>query len=226
MRFILLLILVISVSSNVYAQFDVNNKSMAFPRANNTTIEPKKSVTPPSSEIPPLYSPNAMNATKKSKSSLQVGKEEGYAMPKKTNEFVNPGIMYEDRLNRKGTGETSEDEIVFRRNQYLGDFKSKADRVRVRYRDHQAVDGDAIKVSVNDVVLKSRIILDSEFQGFDLELNPGFNKIDFEALNQGSSGPNTAEFQVYDDKGNIIAANRWDLATGFKATIIIVKEAE
>jgi hypothetical protein len=33
-----------------------------------------------------------------------------------------------------------------------------------------------------------------------------FNKIDFEALNQGSSGPNTAEFKVYDDKGSLISA--------------------
>ena len=43
-------------------------------------------------------------------------------------------------------------------------------------------------------------------------------------LNQGYSGPNTAEFKIYDDKGELISANQWNLATGFKATIIIVKE--
>ena len=52
----------------------------------------------------------------------------------------------------------------------------------------------------------------------------GFNKIDFEALNQGTAGPNTAEFRVYDDQGLLVSANQWNLATGFKATIIIVKE--
>ena len=49
-------------------------------------------------------------------------------------------------------------------------------------------------------------------------------KIDFEALNQGTSGPNTAEFRVYDDKGTLVSASQWNLGTGFKATILLVKE--
>ena len=81
-----------------------------------------------------------------------------------------------------------------------------------------------IKISVNDVVVVASVTLINEFQVLDLPLKPGFNKIDFEALNQGTSGPNTAEFHVFDDKGKMIAANRWNLATGFKATVIIVKE--
>jgi hypothetical protein len=44
--------------------------------------------------------------------------------------------------------------------------------------------------------------LNSNFKGFEIVLEKGFNKIDFVALNQGSSGPNTAEFKVYDDKGH------------------------
>ncbi|HEU0136093.1 MAG TPA: hypothetical protein VFQ50_02265, partial [Flavobacterium sp.] len=113
---------------------------------------------------------------------------------------------------------------MFRKNQYLGDFKTTSGKVTVNYRDHQAVDGDEIRVWVNDRIVETRISLDNSMQGFELNLEPGFNKIDFEALNQGMSGPNTAEFRVYDDKGNVISANRWDLATGFKATIIIVKQ--
>jgi hypothetical protein len=57
-----------------------------------------------------------------------------------------------------------------------------------------------------------------------LGLIKGFNKVDFEAINQGESGPNTAEFQVYDDKGQLISANQWNLATGFKASIILIKD--
>ena len=49
-------------------------------------------------------------------------------------------------------------------------------------------------------------------------------KVDFEALNQGFSGPNTAQFMIFDDKGSLISSNQWKLGTGFKATIIIVKE--
>ena len=46
------------------------------------------------------------------------------------------------------------------------------------------------------------------------------------ALNQGESGPNTAEFQVYDDKGNLVSSKQWNLLTGVKATIVVTKEAE
>ena len=38
------------------------------------------------------------------------------------------------------------------------------------------------------------------------------------------SGPNTAEIIVYDDQGKLVGTNRWNLATGVKATYIIYKE--
>ena len=58
----------------------------------------------------------------------------------------------------------------------------------------------------------------------DVKLLEGFNKIDFVALNQGDSGPNTAEVRVYDDNGNVMMSNLWNLATGSKATFIVVKQ--
>ena len=58
----------------------------------------------------------------------------------------------------------------------------------------------------------------------DIKLLEGFNKIDFVALNQGESGPNTAEVRVYDDDGNVMMSNLWNLATGSKATFIVVKQ--
>ena len=70
----------------------------------------------------------------------------------------------------------------------------------------------------------SRILLQEQFVALSLNLMVGFNKIDFVALNQGTSGPNTAEVRVFDDQGNLIGSNRWNLATGVKATYIIVKE--
>jgi hypothetical protein len=96
----------------------------------------------------------------------------------------------------------------------------------VRYRDAAYVDGDKIRVYLNDKVIEYQVILDSNFQGFEIVLEKGFNKIDFEALNQGSSGPNTAEFQIYDDNGGLISASQWNLGTGFKATIVVTKNNE
>jgi hypothetical protein len=91
-------------------------------------------------------------------------------------------------------------------------------------RDFAYADGDRIKVMVNDRVIMSEIVLTNEFKSVMITLDPGFNKIDFEALNQGTSGPNTAEFRVYDDKNELISNNEWNLATGFKASVMVVKE--
>ena len=48
--------------------------------------------------------------------------------------------------------------------------------------------------------------------------------MDFVALNQGSSGPNTAAFSVFDDAGRLITSNEWNLTTGIKASIVVIKE--
>lgn len=112
----------------------------------------------------------------------------------------------------------------FYNDQFLGDFKSGSKFVRFLYRDHQYVDGDRVSVAVNDTIIHPNIHLGGEFQGFYIDLKTGFNKIDITALNQGTSGPNTAQFIMYDDNREVISANVWNLATGVKATVIIVKD--
>ena len=77
---------------------------------------------------------------------------------------------------------------------------------------------------LNDQVVVPSVLLQERFRSIAVDLVMGFNKIDFVALNQGTSGPNTAEVRVFDDEGKLVGANRWNLATGVKATYIIVKE--
>ncbi|MDY8135836.1 hypothetical protein [Aquimarina sp. 2201CG5-10] len=112
----------------------------------------------------------------------------------------------------------------YKSDQYLGDFKSGGLFVQLVYRDHEYVDGDLVRIYVNDDVIRSNVFLGASFEGIKINLVKGFNKIDIEALNQGTSGPNTAEFHLYDDQGNIITANEWNLTTGVKATLIVIKE--
>ena len=140
--------------------------------------------------------------------------------------FANPAELFKKQLkNNLRMDESLEvKQYGSTTNQYLGDFKTSSVFVNVVYRDHEYPDGDRIRVFVNDDVVESNILLGPSFQGFKLDLKKGFNKIDFQALNQGSSGPNTAELQVMDDAGNLVSSNRWNLATGVKATIILVKE--
>jgi len=144
-----------------------------------------------------------------------------------TEEFGNPGELYVKQI-KKHTRYTEQEQGAQNNgsttNQYLGDFKTKAEKVNVIYRDHQYPDGDRIRVFVNDDVIQPNVLLHTTYSGFKLDLQKGFNKIDFYALNQGTSGPNTAEFQILDEHGNVISVNQWNLATGVKATIILIKE--
>jgi hypothetical protein len=196
-----------------------------FPIAPKKAAETKK-VAPLNSDIPSIKAPNVFNSpnaqfTKPAPAkSYQLGQTSTLSMIQK-NEFIKPGGEVEARLNKK---EDDPGEIVYRRNQNLGDFKTKSGKARIMYRDAAAVDGDEIRVYLNDKVIESFVALEGAFKGFEIVLEKGFNKIDFEALNQGTSGPNTAEFRVYDDKGGLISASQWNLGTGFKATILLVKE--
>lgn len=109
---------------------------------------------------------------------------------------------------------------------YLGDFKTSAKYVGIVCRDHEFVDGDRVRVLVNGRVAEHNILLTSAFKGVNVELDRGFNRLEFEALNQGSTGPNTAQINVYDEKGQLLYSNKWMLSTGSKAALIIVKEGE
>lgn len=217
-------IIVILFSLSINAQIDSKNKSVAIP-----AIESKKDsadISPLTPSKPIKNNVFGMNMPKPSPN-FEQPKEEFSMFPKE--KFGNPGELYKKQVdknlaNLKLTPEEVEKLNGNTTDQFLGDFKSKAKFVNVVYRDHGYVDGDVIQVLINDDIIYPRVYLTGGFKGFKLDLKPGFNKIDFLALNQGESGPNTAEFQVVDDNGNIVSHNQWNLATGVKATIIVVKE--
>ncbi len=108
--------------------------------------------------------------------------------------------------------------------QYLGDFKTGAKFIGIVARDHEYVDGDRVKIYVNGQVVEYNMLLSGSFKGINVDLVDGFNRLDFEALNQGSSGPNTAQVVVTDEAGKVLHNNRWNLSTGSKASLIVVKE--
>ena len=127
-------------------------------------------------------------------------------------------------LNKLKTPENNRNPVDYMVDQYLGDFKSNAPFVQVIFRDHEVADGDRVRILYNDREVEANVLLQERFKRLNIDLIPGFNKIEFIALNQGESGPNTAEIRVYDNVGGLIMANQWNLATGNKATLILVKE--
>jgi hypothetical protein len=218
--------ILLSLTLSVNAQIDNKKKSIAIP-----AIISKKDSVDTSAILPS----KPLNSNNPNFGSLNVPKlSTDINSPKKQfslfgEEFGNPGELYTKQIDKNISNLKLSPEEVEQRNgsttdQYFGDFKSNATSVNVAYRDHGYVDGDLIQVLVNDDVVQARVYLTGGFSGFKLDLKKGFNKIDFLALNQGESGPNTAEFRVVDDLGNLVSANRWNLATGVKATIIIVKD--
>ena len=106
----------------------------------------------------------------------------------------------------------------------LGKLETDSKTIRIICRDHSYVDGDRVKLYVNEVVIRRSITLEAGYYMIDIQLKDGFNRIDIEALNQGSSGPNTAEFKVLDEKGQLLASKEWNILTGYIATLVVMKQ--
>jgi hypothetical protein len=201
MKRILFLIVVGCLSLSGYAQNEFSSKFKAIPPKNKNIKVDK--VIPPKADLPKIMAPKV------------IKKQENFLDVPKIN-YVNP-----EKITKKAE---SSEVVNYKKNQNLGTFKTGSLTAKVRYRDAAYVDGDKIRVYLNDKVIKYEVVLDGDFKGFEIKLEKGVNKIDFEALNEGFAPPNTAEFQVYDDKGGIISANQWNLGIDFKATLILMKE--
>jgi len=106
----------------------------------------------------------------------------------------------------------------------LGTINSTSKTVKIECRDHSYIDGDRIRIFLNEKVISTNIGLKGYYYVVYVNLEPGYNRIDFQALNQGLSGPNTAELNVYDDKGNLISSKDWNLPTGYIATLGIIQK--
>ena len=108
--------------------------------------------------------------------------------------------------------------------QDLGSFRTDSKSVNIICRDYQYPDGDRVTIFVNDIPVVYNISLEERWQKFNIPLEVGINKIEILALNQGTSGPNTAAFKVFNDAGMLISSSEWNLATGAKASLIIAKD--
>ncbi len=104
-------------------------------------------------------------------------------------------------------------------NYSLGTVKSTTKTVKVECRDYSYVDGDRIRIFLNEQVVSDNIGLKGNYYVYYITLEKGYNRIDFQAINQGLSGPNTAELNLYDANGNLISSKEWALGTGQNATL-------
>ncbi|GAA4323334.1 hypothetical protein GCM10023115_51960 [Pontixanthobacter gangjinensis] len=144
--------------------------------------------------------------------------------PKPIDLRENPnGLMTEADVIKKKWSKDNEIKEEYRRDQSLGSVVTQGKFVEVYCRDHQYIDGDKVQIFVNGALVARSVNLTAGYQPILVTLQDGFNSIQFVALNQGSSGPNTAELRVLSEKGDQLAKKEWNLLTGAKAELIVVK---
>lgn len=143
---------------------------------------------------------------------IMVQKDKGYDFDEDRKNALN------NKLKEATTGNQS--------TQYLGEFTVETNLVKVMCRDHQEPDGDVVSILLNGEVVVQSVYLESGYKTFFIELVKGRNQIDFLALNQGLSGPNTAAFLVFDEYGKQVTSSEWNLNTGVKASLAIMNKAK
>ena len=211
MRLLVLLSVLLLPALSSLAQTDLPET-----RRLNISAEPEKNVSPQGG----LAMPSLLEKKPEYDLGLSDEKKEVRMLPDRELKQAGHDLVLKPKVGEAEKGNSGK----HFGDMYLGDLKTGAKFVGVVCRDHEFVDGDRVRIFVNGEVAEPNILLTGAFKGINLELEKGFNRLDFEALNQGSTGPNTAQVDVYDDKGKLIYSNKWLLSTGSKATLIIVKE--
>lgn len=215
----LLTYLLIGCPILMYSQIENNSNSIQF------EVQDMDTPSPTGYELPAIKKPSLSIPIedRDPKTNMTLGVEESQSL-----DITKTDGLMENKSDQAPKAFTKDKEPSpdFGKDQYLGDVKTGTQFVSIQYRDHEYVDGDLIRVYVNGDIVQSSVYLGGSFSGFTLRLDEGINKIEFEALNQGSSGPNTAELHVYDENGFIISAKEWNLLTGRRATIMVNKEEE
>jgi hypothetical protein len=218
---LILLIVFVLPGTIAFAQVNDNEKkSIRIPAEPSKT---KKDTLPVKIKVAPKLDKKDDKATGKSK------EEKKFIIKKSDRPFSmtdedglkSPAEIFEKRWNKDlekgGVIRTMSD-------QFLGEHNVDTKFVNIVCRDHEYPDGDRVRIYINDIIVKPNLVLTSSYRRVEVDLVQGKNTIEIEALNQGESGPNTAEFIVYDDQGKVISSKEWNLLTGVKAIIVFNNE--
>ena len=217
-KLLLTIIFLVSIY-RLSAQFDNNSSNKDNLKIKGINLKNSQEIKETNS-IELIGNRGFKDAFEKEKEKLKRTQEE--------NKFNNKGIITKAKLSEerflKAFKKINGQYIYPRIDQDLGSFRTNSKSVNVICRDFQYQDGDRVTILVNNIPIVVNIELRQSYQKFNIPLEIGINKIAFKALNQGTSGPNTAAFKVFNDAGMLLSSNEWNLATGAKATIVIAKD--
>lgn len=213
MKYLFSILLLTISTTGVYAQVDNPMGGLAIPKSNTAipAVAPKAKADVPTKKDEP----------RKSFTSYDLERTDEHVA--KNESFADRGEEFRSKINAS-VSPRGESNAAYRGNQHFGELRTKSSRLDILAADFGLEDGDRIRVLVNDKVVIQEFTLTNFNRGLQITLQPGFNKIDFEAMNQGTSGPNTAQFAIYDDTDKLLMSNQWNLATGFRASVMVIKE--
>ena len=217
MRSILFILMLTFLTGNLSAQTDIPDS-----RRLRIEAKPEKDLTPSTSQGFGLNLPSSFGKTPNLNLKDSLYNRPVQMMPDKELKQAGHDLVLKPKMSEGQQGKSGQ----HFGDMYLGDLTTSAKFVGIVCRDHEFVDGDRVRIFANGEVVEHNLMLTGAFKGINLELDRGFNRLDFEALNQGSTGPNTAQVDVYDEKGQLLFSKKWLLSTGSKASLIVVKEEE
>ena len=150
---------------------------------------------------------------------FDISKKENVIDITNTTDLVTPTWEIKQKFNEGGQNKSK-----FKADYYLGDIETKSEYIIIKCRDHEYVDGDRIKLMLNNSIIHPNISLTSTFYVIDIDLDDGYINIDFIALNEGDSSPNTAQLVVLDENGVQLSNKKWLISTGYKAKLVVYKK--
>lgn len=227
-----LLVVMMCFAMNSFAQAEFGKKFK--PIAPLSKPDAPKKVTPKATtDAPAIKAPNILKKPDEvlpSFSKYQIGQAKPFSM-EQTNDFVNPGDRVRDKMTKDldktlvREGLKEDDRLLVKIDKNFGEIRTKSKYFVVQYRDYIYIDGDLIKAAINNQMIGGIMELYSSYGQFVFDLREGINTFEMEAFSKGSSGGNTCEFKIYDDKGALVRSEFWDnWDKGVKGKFVIIKE--
>ena len=200
-----------------FSQFELPKKTITIAPVSN----PKGADSPTSSKS--ISYPSFFDKKDKlgeSVSLLKKKPEEEKSIFEKE-QFASPAKEYTDKMNKQVTDGKIYD--YYKKDYLIATYKCSTTIAKFALKDFGEPDGDVVRIWLNDEIVINAITLENGYREIQLNLRNGQNLLVIEALNEGMVSPNTAQFSIFNDKGEIIGNNLSGLLTNVKATIIINK---
>ena len=200
-----------------FSQFELPKKTITIAPVSN----PKGADSPTSSKsisYPSIF--DKKDKLGESVSLLKKKPEEEKSIFEKE-QFASPAKEYTDKMNKQITDGKIYD--YYKKDYLLATYKCSTTIAKFALKDFGEPDGDVVRIWLNDEIVINTITLENGYREIQLNLRNGQNLLVIEALNEGMVSPNTAQFSIFNDKGEIIGNNLSGLLTNVKATIIINK---